>query len=285
MKIWLPLSFCLSLNAALADPPIPLRVEPSLFGAGEAFVPCTLGGEELECKLDTGANVSSARGLASLAGLPSLGSVTYRTVSGASETCDYVKTTLKVGPLEKKDFELLRCPGAEAAAPKILLGLDFFSAHALHFDLRKKALELRSEDDALPQAFTEDSYGHALLPVFLKAKMDDDATPALALFDTGAAITTVSHSFVKAHPGQFTLLSANEVGKDSLGQPIFSYLMMASFLDIGGQVVVAPYVFAIDLDVASELAGQKIDLILGFNVIRELGWKFDFRQKRWGTEP
>ena len=268
--------------SAMAGTIVPLSPMNGLYG-GQTFVPCAILGEQTECKLDTGANVSSIRESARTQSLETLGTSRYSSASGSVVTCRNVAlSSWSVGSVEYKNIEVVTCPHVDTRTELNILGLDLLAAHPLKIAYPQMQMEISPESfPATAATFDSDSVGHALIPVGTgKVERQLDA---LGMLDTGASLTVVNLDYALAHPEFFDPVKEISNGVDTHGRPLKSVLMITT-LFVGGKKFVAEYVMAIDFTAIHRMTGDKVNFILGHNILKNGTWYLDFQNRRWAVE-
>ncbi|MBX3039965.1 MAG: aspartyl protease family protein [Bdellovibrionaceae bacterium] len=272
----------LSSPAVWAGEVIALKPMNSLYG-GQVFLPCAILGEQTSCKLDTGANVSSVRESEKTLALETLGTSRYSSASGSVVKCRNVSIpSWSIGSFERKNAEVVTCPHVDTRTDLNILGLDLLASSAIKIAYPKMQLEISPEIfPATMAAFEKDPVGHVLIPVGTgKAKAELET---LGMLDTGAALTVVSLDYALAHPEYFTPVKELSNGVDTHGNRLKSVLMIATFF-VGGKQFVAEYAMAIDFTAIQKMTGEKVNFILGHNILKHGTWYLDFPNRRWAVE-
>lgn len=269
-------------SSAWAGEIVPLLPMDSIYG-GQIFVSCAIFGEPTECKLDTGANVSSVRESEKTRALEALGVSRYVSASGSVVSCRNVAIpSWSVGGFERKNAEVVSCPSVDTRTDLNILGLDLLESSRLKIDYPKKRLEFSPESfPAAAQVFERDSVGHVLIPIGT-GKVERDLE-TLGMLDTGASLTVVSLDYALAHPEYFTPVKEISNGVDTHGNPLKSVLMITT-LFVGGKKFVAEYAMAIDFTAIQKMTGEKVNFILGHNILKHGTWSLDFPNRRWAVE-
>jgi hypothetical protein len=265
---------------------IPFSFKPGLFGGGWMEAPCTIGGRQTICKIDSGANMSSVRLSPETADFEKTGQVTYTSASGHAIKCDLViMPAISVGSESRTQFESVRCPVVDVRTELNIVGLDFFAGKKVTLDMKANKIHLAAEapknSNAMP--FTTSSVGHVLIPVRAGHKFQPQKE-TVAMFDTGAAITVISSEFVQNNPQYFTLIKEIDQGRDTHGNVLEARLMIMSGLAAGDRIFAGEYVMAIDFTSIKKLMGQDVDLILGQNIIKNAKWYLDLQEGFWSVQ-
>jgi len=270
------------LLAAADDAVVPLVAVNGMYGGGTFKVSCAAPDMSGTCQLDTGLNVSYFSSGAFSTLPPSLGTATYTSVTGSVIQCDYVSlASIRLGDtVELGSIEPVVCPEEKNKSQTNLLGLDVFAGRSFVLDAPKSQLVLLENPAVLANSFQVDNVGHILISVqsgFQKPR------EVLAMFDTGAAISTVDMELVKAQPENFTVIETHSVGTDAFGNPINSSLVIGS-LQVGDVKIFAKYFIAMDFSAFQTVSDAKIQMILGYNVIAGERWSINMADRTWAAE-
>ena len=267
--------------ASADDVVIPLKTMNAMYGGGTFSVPCSGPDMSGTCQIDTGLNVSYFSANAFTVLPASIGKATYTSVTGSVVKCDYaalpsiqLNGAVDLGPLEP-----VICSAEENKSQTNLLGLDAFAERSFILNAKKYELVLLEKNPVLPNSFEIDNVGHILMKVQSGFKKPLEA---LAMFDTGAAVSTVDIELVKAQPENFTIVETNAIGTDAHGNPINSYLVIGS-VRVGQILIVAEYFIAMDFSPFQKVSGSPIQLILGYNAIDHFEWTINMKDKTWSN--
>lgn len=279
-------SSLMTASLAQAESKIPFKVIETMYGGGWLMAPCGINGRQTECKIDTGVNVSSIRESADTSQFEVLGKRRYFATSGKSVSCDLVRVpSFDVGAVSKRLFEAVRCPVVDVRTELNIIGLDYFAGTNLIIDYRKKEIEFSPDRlDFRPEPWDPESVDHVLVPIKAGHKYQPNV-PSTAMLDTGASMTVVSKEFVEKNPCYFTLINEIDQGTDTHGQKLSAKLMLMSGITIGELVVAGEYVMAIDFKGVKKFAGEKVDFIVGHNILKNANWYFDFTNREWALIP
>lgn len=271
---------------AQAESKIPFQIIESMYGGGWLMAPCEINGLQKECKIDTGVNVSSIRESADTINFASLAKRRYFSASGKSVTCDLVQVpSLNLGSISKSSFEAVRCPVVDVRTEINIIGLDYFAGTNLLIDYRRQEITFSPDQkDFSLQSWDPDSVDHILVPVKAGHKYQPNV-PTIAMLDTGASMTVVSKEFAQKNSRYFTLISEFDQGSDTHGHKLTAKLMLMSGITIGELVVAGEYVMAIDFKGIKKFAGEKVDFIIGHNMLKNANWYFDLVDRKWAVVP
>lgn len=260
-------------------PEITLYLKPDPHDPNTAlvFVSGMLGEKPIEFLLDTGAARTWLPSGPHTAGLERIGEERSSGLFAEEQAETARVPLLQVGESGRENFPVV-VGDPEHMPLGGLLGMDYLIDHRCRFQFSRDRLILDGDPPALDPA--------RLLPVaiddrnhiYLDAAWGDDR--ARAVWDTGAGITVVGKGLVQRRPDLFQKLGST-TGTDGTGvqQETPLYRMEGpSFGPWGFRSCAAA---AVDLDAVNRRIETPMDLILGFNLIREADWYFDFPGRRW----
>jgi hypothetical protein len=104
---------------------------------------------------------------------------------------------------------------------------------------------------------------------------------ATAVWDTGAGMTVVDKGFVDNHPAFFRPSGISK-GNDSAGAEEETPAYVMEGATIGGRRFDHIKVSAFDFSRVTTHADIPFEIILGYNLIKQANWCFDFPAKKWG---
>jgi hypothetical protein len=245
--------------------------------AAEILVDGSLEGHDYRFLLDTGAARTTVRYDSYTSAFATSG---QRDSSGvfADDSYDVVTAPhLRLGPIVRSDFALDRVR-ENGPAGRNLIGMDLLKDYCLHFLFDESRLVI--EPDDMPGAthlldLFVDAKHHPYIPVQFGQES------VSAVWDTGAGMTVVDTHYIQRR-SQLFQEAGHSKGTDSTGTemrtPMFS--MAASI--IGGYTFPPQKVAGVDLSRLNATLEKSMDLILGYNLIRQANWIFDFPVKKWG---
>ncbi|MHB1594843.1 MAG: hypothetical protein ACYCO9_09950 [Streptosporangiaceae bacterium] len=137
-------------------------------------------------------------------------------------------------------------------------------------------LELDDPPGAEPgHQFMQGPRGHVYLDVHWPG------VTARACWDTGAGATVVDHAFWLSHPELFEQVgTSTDANGDRAETPLL--LLMAGPV-IGHRTFERHKAVAVDLTGVNATLEDPMDLILGYPLIRQADWLFDFPARRWAV--
>ena len=258
---------------------IPLLVVPDADepDAAEIYIDGTVNGRNYRFLLDTGAARSSIGLDEFTAALPSVGE---NWSSGVfSQTADdiVVVDSLRVGPLLRAPFQFTRSKERAHAARSNLLGMDLWREVCCHFRFdcaRLDILPTPPTDAFTFQPIHMDQKAHPYLPIQIAGAV------GMAVWDTGASLTVVDASFVRANARYFTE-AATSLGTDASGTQVETPMFVMADSRIDGHLFPPHRVAAVDLSAVNATLEVPMDLILGYNLYHQANWLFDFPRRRW----
>jgi Aspartyl protease len=246
--------------------PLIIEPDPDVPGCATVRVDAAVDGRTYRFVLDSGA---ARTGMRSDAWIDALPSDARHESSGVFATMSedlIVLPSITLGPLIVTDVQVTRTAVGES-----LLGMDVLGAAAIRVDLDRAKLTIEASGASLPWTLDRSPRGHPFLDLRWP-----DAT-ARAVFDTGAGITVVDTSFVRAHPDLFTR-AGQTTGTDSTGAEATFDLYEMAAVTIGDRGFAPTRAAVVDLP---QVIGR-MDVGLGYPTIRQAVWLFDFPANRWG---
>lgn len=257
---------------------INLIIEPAPDNAEEAeiYVDGEVGGRPYRFLLDTGAATSSLVRDPYIARFDSLG--THDT-SGvfAAVTHDLIMVPdITVGPIAHQDFALVRSEAGPGI--KSLVGMDLLKDFCCHFLFDEHRLWVNAEGFSASNGAFESLYLDRKFHPYVDIHVEDNL--ARAVWDTGASITLVDLNFVNRLPDFFEEVGV-DTGTDAAGMQQETPVFMMVPITLGGRVFPSQRVVGVDLSAVNARIERPMDLILGYNTLRQANWLFDFPGKRW----
>ena len=257
---------------------IPDETEP---GSAEVYVDGTIDGRPYRFLLDTGAARSCVIADEYTAALPSIEKHDSSGVFAASSEDVITVPSLTVGPITRQDFTLVRAPADSPGTPT-LIGMDLLKDYRCHFlfDANRVLLERGGEPEAhpAPQALFLDSRAHPYVDVQF------GPATAHAVWDTGAESDRGRHGI---HPAASRLLPGDPAPRPGRTPPERPWKHRCSTwwrAVIGDTPFSAQRVAGVDLSRINTTIEHRMDLILGYNHLRQANWLFDFPRKQWGIK-
>jgi hypothetical protein len=246
--------------------------------AAEVLVEGTLGGRPYTFLLDTGAAMSAVAcdDYTSRFEVVSSRESNSAFSRGSQEIVKVPEISLS--PIKKINIEMARFP-AGVPGRRNLIGMNLLKDHALLFDFKHNRVEVDPTPpvpDAGLRPLTTSTRSHPFVEV------DFGGVVAKAVWDTGAGMTVVGADYVQANPDLFRSMGATH-GTDSQGSGAETPLLAMKACRIGGARFPAHKVAQIDLTNISQGSGARIDMILGYNIMRRANWYFDFPNKKWAV--
>ncbi len=186
----------------------------------------------------------------------------------------------KAGPIQGKNLQLSR---SQAGRPtKNLLGMDLMKDHCLEFSFsRSEVCKIDGSDKIAKMAINDLSMERGLIP-YLHFELDGSIVNTV--WDTGAGITVVDSGFIARNPAAFEE-AGFEVGTDSTGTQQKTPMFLMKAIRIGDTDFHSHRVAAVDFSHVNTSAQLeiKIDIILGYNALKQVDWIFDFPNRKWGV--
>lgn len=255
---------------------VPLVIELDADDADFAamLVDATIAGRPYRLLMDTGAARTQLRADDYTSALRPVGADESSASFGGSVTEPVVTVTdLALGSLRLASLDVTR--GGHSRAQ--VLGMDVPGRYRCHFRLEAGVLEL----DAPPGTgagleFMQGPRGHVYLDVHWPG------VTARACWDTGAGVTVVDHAFWLSHRELFEQVGAS-TGTDANGDRAETPLLLMAGPVIGQCAFERHKAVAVDLAGVNATLEHPMDLILGYPLIRQADWLFDFPAGRWAV--
>jgi hypothetical protein len=252
----------------------PITLEEGSMGSGEILTSCTFGSQDESCKFDSGSQETTVMDSAFFTGFPSRGSAQQGGASGGTISCDWITIpSLKTADITLKSLQVKRC-----ALPVSSIGINAFQGHTLALDIDHSTLtasKVPLGPTAQQTQFIFAPLGQIIIPVV------SNAQPSQAVWDTGASLSSVDSTFAAAHPETFTYVQDIQGGTDYTGKPIIMKLYTMKSITIAGVEFDNTNVLAIDFTPVRLGVGDQTEIIVGYNLIRQMNWAFDLRTQRW----
>ncbi|HML23010.1 MAG TPA: retropepsin-like aspartic protease [Aggregatilinea sp.] len=254
--------------------------DPDEIDAAGVFVDGTIADRPYRFLLDTGAATSSVVEDDTTAVFPPAGQHQSSGVFAPSSNDLIAVPRLTVGPIERAPFTLTRTP-RDAPGISSLIGMDVLKDHCCYFLFGQNRVLL--DDDT---AFSADAPRHDLMfdskfHPYLMVDFEGGAQ-AQTVWDTGAALTVADAAFIAAHPALFTP-AGRSTGTDSTGTDVETPMYVMARCIIGGETFPAVRVAGVDLGPVNAMIERRMDMILGYSLIRHADWLFDFPRARWAV--
>ena len=241
--------------------------------AAEILVDGAIGSHAYRFLLDTGAAMSR---VVCDSYTSTFDSTTTRETGGAFSTAKYdliVVPHFTLGPISARNFTMARMT---EGGKTNLIGMDVLKGHAFHFYFDKSRVEVDSEppDNCIYQDLTLGKKFHPYVDIHF------EGLKAKAIWDSGAGITAVDTAFIAEH-GQFFQEAGLSEGTDSTGTAMQTPMFIMAAPAIGNRAFAPCKVAAVNLRHINTNSEIHADLILGYNVLRQANWFFNFPQKKW----
>lgn len=260
----------------VASVPLSVRADDDP-GTALLFVTASVDGADEEFLLDTGASRSriphSDRTRAWAADAPDADS---RGVFASTSTATQARVpTIRLGTIEAHDV-VVDLSESEAGPPAVL-GVDVLAGHRV--GVRPSAGTLQLDEQAAIDRWRPlglSSRGHPLVEVVW------DAVTAVAVWDTGAATTVVDTDLAASFPGLFAPTGATGTGTDVHGQESTTARLRVAPCRIGGRRFAASSAVTVPLSGLAREGDTPFTMIIGYPLIVQADWVFDFRARMWG---
>jgi hypothetical protein len=246
--------------------------------AANWLVDVIVGEKTYQFYLDTGASTTSMTWDEWTSQLATIG-IEHTSGAMAKHSNDLVSIPkIRVGSLERSNLTVARAH-KDAVGKSNLLGMNFLKNFSLEFLFDKnKVLVYEASQSAPPVKFNTLFLGERFHP-YVELKWSG-GVQANGVWDTGAGITVFDIEFVKKHPEIFRKFGFS-TGKDSSGKSSETPIYQMKEFELGGYKFPSAKVAAVDLSVPNSTIHTPMTFILGYNVLRNANWIFDFPGKRW----
>lgn len=185
--------------------------------------------------------------------------------------------SLEVGPIHVDGFVALR---AAAGSPyeRSLIGMDVLRDHCCRFLFGEARVQL-ARGSGQAEGRLEELILDARFHPYVKVGLGSSV--AAAVWDTGASLTVADASFVERNPEHFTPAGTSR-GMDSSGTTMETQMFTMSGAVLGGRTFAPHRVAVVDLSRVNGTIEIPMDMIVGYNMLRQADWLMDFPGRRWG---
>lgn len=161
-----------------------------------------------------------------------------------------------------------------------LVGQDVLSQFRCEYRLTERRLVLDGDlpDDVVPVHL--DVKHH----VYLDTTWSGTAGWASAVFDTGSSMSVVDRAFFERHRELFEMTGRSEGTDAAGGVREAAMATMRGPVVLGRQLVDSP-VAVVDLSTANTTVDRRMDLILGWPIIRQAAWVVDHEERVAACRP
>jgi hypothetical protein len=255
-----------------------LQVSSGAYSSGKAYVSCAIDGVKERCFLDTGSAMTLVANSKRFSAYTNIGNFRFESASGIPQQTE----TIQIGSIQIDDVQIwdrkvgrIHFRGAENS-----LGIDIIGRQPFSVNFNPQALlKLNTQRPKLPLTTLQVSpHGLLSIPVEL------DSVEAHAMWDTGAALTTVDQNFILAHPENFKATKNYMNGIDGAGKSFLVQVFRARKLKIADHTFKDVRVVAADLGILREGVHKDIQAVIGFNTIRKANWFFDPKNRLWSCD-
>jgi len=245
--------------------------------AAEVLVDATIGSRNYRFLLDTGAAMTCISYDDYTSTFESVGARDTTAAFSKSSQELVVVPSITLGSLSRRNFMVARRP-PHIQTGSNLIGMNLLKDHSLSFYFDKNRVEV----DSKPGNETGNSSQELILgnKSHPNVNINFGELETRAVWDTGAGITVVDTRFINSHPAFFQE-AGTSTGTDSTGAMSSTPMFVMQGATIGGRRFAPTKVAAIDLAPIITSTDIRMDLILGYNLIKEANWLFDFPRKKW----
>lgn len=264
---------CSNLQRAM----IPIEVVENEIESGRLYIPCEYDGYKDRCHLDTGSTYTSVQFNMHTANYRVIGKKQRVGAAGLAQSSDLVNIGFfKVGAIQQENLKVVRYSSDKNQESR--LGMSFLKNVNLRLDFKEKLLSLTNSslNSQNQLDLIIDDKGLLYINTTLGGKS------IKALWDTGAELTVASNEFVQSNISHFKFIMDIENGSDAAGNKIFFKLYSAENLIINGHKTKGNFL-SMDFKPLRGKIGPDVNMILGFNHIRQLNWEFDLDSMKWNS--
>ncbi len=254
---------------------VPLKIQENEIESGKIYISCLFDGiRDNLCHLDTGSTYTSIKWNEKFLNYPVSGSKVCRSASGISVEEEMITLeSFRIGEFEKHDFEVVRY--CEEKGQESRIGMSLMSNLFLNFNFLEESLLLKtSPNENLENILEIDKRG------LFYVNSEIEGSIYKALWDTGAELTVVNPEVIESFSKNFEFVMDIPGGSDATGSNVFFKLYKGKGLKIQGHQLVGN-VLSMNFEPLKKKLGVDVDIILGFNHIRQLNWSFDLHTKTW----
>jgi hypothetical protein len=256
-----------------------LNLQPGRLGSGKILIPCEFDGFIRQCRLDSGAQFSA---LAYSSFSAAYTKQTHMSTSGIildAQDSDMILISKLI--LDHQVYQnqlILRTSATDFYTDTI--GMDVLKNYRVSFQFlaRHPEFHILNSQSATPlQAdLNMDAAGIASIPITQSVH---------ALWDTGSELTAVDSEYIRLHPNEFSKAEAQVSSADSTGKKIGLPLFKMHELKISGCIFKNLNVLAVDMQPMRPYLGDgdKIQMLLGYNLITQANWTMDFAARKWSV--
>lgn len=238
------------------------------------MVRAVINGRDYLLRLDTGAARTQLVTDEYLAGLACTGRDSSAGAFGRTGDRDLVTVgELTIGSLVLTDLTVARVDGP---GQQSLLGMDVLRRYCCQFRFGTSELILADSAATADLDLLLDDRGHAY------AELCWGDVAASACWDSGAGISVVSTEFYRQHPELFTEAGQTD-GTDSTGASFSTPTFTLAGPSTGGTTLGPSKVTIIDLSPLNRGLEFPMDAILGYPMLSQANWLFDFPARRWAA--
>ncbi len=258
---------------------IDLRIEIDTEADEEAsvFVDGTVGEQAYKFLFDTGATRSAIMLDDFSAQFTSVAKDTGSGVFSASRDELITVPALQIGPLVHENLTIGRMH-TDGALRYNIVGMDFWQHHRCEFYFDQAVVRVDQPASNLSNIVLHDLQTDKVCHPYLDLVFE--STSAKAVWDTGASITVVDSNFVEKNPQYFTP-DGTDIGTDSTGASFETLMYKMAGFTIGGQAFPDVRVACVDFSHMNAHIDIPMDVGIGYNILSQANWLFDFPQKKW----
>jgi gag-polyprotein putative aspartyl protease len=255
-----------------------IHPDPDDPNCADIMVDAGIAGRPYRLRLDTGAARTQLVADDYLAGLPTRVGQTSAGAFGQPRYADVITVSdLTIGGLAVPRLDVVR---VDSPGQQHLLGMDVLRDHCCEFRFDAELLVVDGPVAGRTSLDLQlDDRGHVCV------QLSWGAVAAVGCWDSGAGITVVNRAFYRLHPQLFTG-AGRSTGTDSTGAQFSTSTCTLAGPRIGGVELGSSKVAVIDMSPMNRDLEFPLDLIIGYPLLHQANWLFDFPVRRWAPpEP
>lgn len=156
------------------------------------------------------------------------------------------------------------------------LGMNFLASRKLYFDFQTRLMHVDNDIYSASSLSNElELYTSNLFGIELEIK----GARLKGLWDTGAELSIVNQELIAKYPKNFQYIQDINNGLDATGNKIAFKLYRSQLKILNNHFDVT--VMSMNFYMIHKKISNKLDVILGTNIIRQSSWDFDLQNKKW----
>jgi hypothetical protein len=258
--------------------PIEVYVDQSL-GAGSFYTSCVFDGNSRSCLLDTGSALTSITNDLFSSSYPIIGQRSESSAAGKPFIFDFIQ----VRNLSVADSTIVndRVGLGPVGSDDDTIGIDSFRGKTIVLDPEAKSIDTSTNPisrNSRVFPFTFAPEGQVVMPISISGESE------LAVWDTGAGLTTVDLTYAQNHPETFDYFGDITL-PDGLGNNmILKRYHMLNSIKVGDSEFSGLDVFACDFGPIKPIVGDNVRMLIAYNLLIQAKWYVDMQLREWKIE-